>query len=142
MLKTSKVKETLRKAAMTIPLTMLLVAGTIAVARADQESGKGKCLWVNRIDHTQVLNDHQILFYEVGGKIWQSNLPVPCRTLTAQDGFSWQSGIPEICGNVEQIRVLRTGEACLLGAFEPYKPGGANPVGTTAPSTERFMKPN
>ncbi|HLG87456.1 MAG TPA: hypothetical protein VKZ79_09705 [Alphaproteobacteria bacterium] len=109
-------------------------------ARADHP--KNVCLWVNRIDHTRVLNDHQILFFETNGKIWQSNLPVPCRTMTSQDGFAWESGIPEICGNVEQIRVLRTGEHCLLGAFVPYVPGGANPVGTSAPKSERWLGAN
>ena len=103
---------------------------------------KNVCLWVNRIDHTQVLNNHQILFYEINGRIWQSNLPVPCRTLTSQDGFAWESGIPEICGNVEQIRVLRTGEACLLGAFVPYVKGGASPIGTSAPKSDRWLGAN
>ena len=110
-------------------------------ARADQ-GGKNVCLWVNRIDHTRVLNDHQILFFETNGKIWQSNLPVPCRTMTSQDGFAWESGIPEICGNVEQIKVLRTGEHCLLGAFVPYVPGGASPVGTSAPKSDRWLGSN
>ena len=109
-------------------------------ARADHE--KNVCLWVNRIDHTRVLNDHQILFFETNGKIWQSNLPVPCRTMTSQDGFAWESGIPEICGNVEQISVLRTGEHCLLGAFVPYVPGGASPEGTSAPKSERWLGAN
>ena len=111
------------------------------VARAD-DGHKNVCLWVNRIDHTQVLNDHQILFYEVGGKVWQNNLTVPCRTLTSQDGFAWSSGIPEFCGNVEQIKVLRTGESCLLGAFVPYVKGGASPVGTSAPDSDRVLRPN
>ena len=145
MMKTSKPSISLRKAAMLAMAgaAVLVLAGQAASpARADETGGKGKCLWVNRIDHTQVLNDHQILFYEVGGKIWQSNLPVPCRTMTAQDGFIWRSGIPEICGNVEQIQVIRTHEACLLGAFEPYKPGGASPIGTRAPDTERTIKPD
>jgi len=49
-----------------------------------------------------------------------NNLTVPCRTLTRQDGFVWRSGIPEYCDNVESVRVIRTGETCLLGAFSPY----------------------
>ena len=94
-----------------------------SAARADD---KLKCLGVNQIDHTQVLNDHQILFYQLGGKIWMSNLPQRCPTLTPIDGFVWESGIDQICGNVEQIRVLRTGVHCQLGAFVPYVKGGAN----------------
>jgi len=117
-------------------MAMLLLSSTSA--RADQEQ-KNVCLWVNRIDHTQVLNNHQILFFEINGKIWQSNLPEPCRTMTSQDGFIWRSGIPEICGNVEQIKVIRTGEHCLLGAFVPYVKGGATPVGTSAPNSDRWL---
>ena len=137
----------LRMAAM-IPVvgTALLLGGLVpGVARADNAPPNGKtvCLDVNRIDHTQVLNDHQILFHMVNGKIWQNNLTVPCRTLTSQDGFSWESGIPKFCGNVEQIRVLRTGESCLLGPFVAYVPGGASPQGTSASlTTDRDIRPN
>ena len=120
---------------------MALALPFAGTARADAPQ-KNVCLWVNRIDHTQVMNDHQILFFETNGKIWQSNLPVPCRTMTSQDGFAWESGIPEICGNVEQIRVLRTGEHCLLGAFVPYVKGGASSVGTTAPNSDRWLGAN
>jgi len=134
--------NTLLRGTATVALAGAAMLALLAQTAAPARAAKNVCLWVNRIDHTQVLNDHQILFYEVGGKVWQSNLTVPCRTLTAQDGFSWQSGIPEICGNVEQIRVLRTGESCLLGAFVPYVPGGAQPEGTSAPKTERTLKPN
>ena len=144
MTKTSEFKTLLRRlgagGSMAALLGLALVAAPGA-ARADAPQ-KNVCLWVNRIDHTQVLNNHQILFFETGGKIWQSNLPVPCHTLTSQDGFAWRSGIPQICGNVEQIRVLRTGETCLLGALVPYVVGGANPVGTSAPKSDRWMHAN
>ena len=125
-------------------LGVSLIGFAPGAARADDAQPKKKsvCLWVNRIDHTQVLNDHQILFFEVGGKIWQNNLSRPCRTLTAQDGFAWDSSIPQYCDNLEQIRVLRTGESCLLGEFVPYVPGGAQPVGTSAPKSDRWLKPS
>jgi hypothetical protein len=83
------------------------------------------CLHVNRIDHTEVLNDHQILFYligkERGHKVWINNLTRRCTTLDRTEGFSWQSSIPEYCDNLEIIRVLRTGETCTIGAFTPYE---------------------
>lgn len=93
-----------------------------AFSAQDSSAGTSKpvCLDVNRIDHTEVLNDHQILFYEYGKKIWVNNLPSPCRTLTRQDGWVWVSGLPKYCDNVELIRVLRTHEVCMLGAFTPY----------------------
>lgn len=119
----------LLKAASLAALAVALLSTTSA--RADD---KIKCLWVNQIDHTQILNDHQILFYQVGGKVWLSNLPERCPTLTPIDGFLWESGIDEICGNVEQIRVLRSGVHCQLGAFVPYVKGEAN---KTAASSEK-----
>jgi len=82
-------------------------------------AGKPVCLDVNRIDHTQVLSDHQILFYMYGKKIWVNNLTNRCATLTSQDGFVWESSIPKYCDNLETIRVIRSGEVCLLGAFTP-----------------------
>ena len=141
MSKTNGFDPILRQLANGLGAAAALAILVQAPAQADAPQ-KNVCLWVNRIDHTRVLNDHQILFFETNGKIWQSNLPVPCRTMTSQDGFAWESGIPEICGNVEQIRVLRTGEHCLLGAFVPYVPGGASPVGTSAPKSERWLGAN
>jgi hypothetical protein len=85
------------------------------------ETSRPICLDVNRIDHTEVLNNHQILFYEYGKKTWVNNLPHPCHTLTRQDGWVWESSLPKYCDNVELIRVLRTHEVCMLGAFTRYE---------------------
>ena len=136
MTKTLKAGAFLCKSAIALAVSVVALPALPPQARGEAEAAaKPVCLWVNRVDHTQVLNNHQILFYEIGGKIWLSNLTAPCHTLTAQDGFSWRSGIPEICGNLEQIKVLRTGEACLLGAFVPYARGDVSPERTSAPPT-------
>ncbi len=100
-----------------------LVAPTLALA--EDAAGKPVCLDVDRIDHTEVLNNHQILFYmvgkEKGSKIWINNLSNRCTTMTRSDGFVWESGIPKYCDNVEIIRVIQSGEVCQLGAFTPYQ---------------------
>ncbi len=102
-----------------------LITGRPAAAQ-EQNSAKPICLEVNRIDHTQVLNSHQILFYMLGRKVWVNNLQGSCATLTPSDGFIWESRIDKYCDNLETIRVIRTGETCLLGAFTPYvKPGAS-----------------
>ena len=88
---------------------------------ADTDAAKPVCLDVVRIDHTEVLNNHQILFYMLGKKVWLNTLKYPCTTLTRQDGFAWDSVIPRYCENLEIIRVIRTGEVCQLGAFTPYE---------------------
>ena len=107
-----------------------LAAAALAIAPisafADDAAGhKPVCLQINRIDHTEVLNNHQILFYLIGKydghKVWINNLTNRCTTLTRDEGFSWSTSIPEYCDNLEIIHVLRSGETCTLGAFTPYE---------------------
>jgi hypothetical protein len=99
----------------------LLALSAAPAALALDVAGKPVCLEVNRIDHTEVLNSNQILFYMYGKKIWLNTLNSPCTTLTRQEGFAWESGIPRYCDNLEIIRVIRTGQVCQLGAFTPYE---------------------
>ena len=103
-----------------IALAALLMLTAAPAALALDENGKPVCLEINRIDHTEVLNDHQILFYMHGKKVWLNTLSNRCTTLTRQDGFVWDSSLPKYCENVELIHVLRTGQVCQLGAFTPY----------------------
>ena len=111
-----------------ILFALAAVATSIAPVSALAQPGDGHkpvCLEINRIDHTRVLNDHQILFYmngrQDGHKVWINNLSNRCSTLTSQDGFAWVSSLPKYCDNLEIIRVLRTGQTCMLGAFTPYE---------------------
>ena len=86
----------------------------------DSAPAKQVCLDFNRIDHTEILNNHQILFYMLGRKIWINNLTSPCVTLKSSDGFVWESQIGRYCDNLETIRVIWSGEVCQLGSFTPY----------------------
>ena len=116
-----RVKTLLFAVAATAAAGLFAPASTLAADAA----GKPVCLDVVRIDHTEVLNDHQILFYmvgkEKGSKIWINNLSNRCTTMTRSDGFVWESGIPKYCDNLEIIRVIQSGEVCQLGAFTPYE---------------------
>jgi hypothetical protein len=103
-------------------LLAISAAGLLAApALAADAAGKPVCLEVNRIDHTEVLNSNQILFYMYGKKVWLNTLSYPCTTLTRQEGFAWESSIPRYCDNLEIIRVIRTRQVCQLGAFTPYE---------------------
>ena len=95
-----------------------IVAFTVPALADDNRS---ICLRTQDVDHTQVLNDHQILFYMRGQKIWLNTLQSRCITLPNQEGFTWSSAFPEFCGGAETIRVVRTGEVCRLGQFSPYE---------------------
>ncbi len=104
-----------------------LVAGLVLVplpADADDAApakSSPVCLDVYRIDHTEILNDHQILFHMRGKQVWVNNLTNRCSTLTRDEGFVWESRIAKYCDNLETIRVIRTGQVCMLGAFTPYE---------------------
>jgi len=111
-----------------ILFTVAAITALIAPISAFAQGSDGHrpiCLQVNRIDHTEVLNDHQILFYmngkHEGHKVWVNNLTNRCTTLTRSDGFAWESSIPQYCDNLEIIHVLQSGQTCTLGAFSPYE---------------------
>jgi hypothetical protein len=79
------------------------------------------CLPADDVNHTQVLNDHQILFYMRNKKIWLNTLQARCISLPVQEGFAFSSAFSEYCPNIETIRIIRTGEVCQLGQFTPYE---------------------
>jgi hypothetical protein len=108
---------------------LLSTAGLIAgaalsvVPAALAEDGQ-VCLQSREIDHTKILNDHQIVFYMTGHKAWVNNLPNKCTALREDLGFVHVSSSDEYCDNIETIKVRPTNEPCLLGKFTPYeKPG-------------------
>jgi hypothetical protein len=109
-----------------ITATLFILAATVAFlaapASADQTTEtKSVCLQAHDVDHTHVLNDHQILFYMRGKKIWLNTLQGRCVTLPFREGFAWESSFPEYCANAETIRVVQSGEVCRLGEFTPYE---------------------
>lgn len=106
-----------------------MAASAQAQETATADGHKVICLPAQNIENTEALNDHQMLFHMRGHKIFVNNLPRPCGSLKDinYEGFVWVAhGIPEYCDNLEQIRIRRTGEMCMLGAFAPYDaPTGA-----------------
>ena len=92
------------------------------------------CISSYQIDHTQVVDDHTILFYMRGHKVWKNTLSNKCSTLkTSSEGFTYEPtnpGSDEICSNLVTIHVNDTHEVCLLGNFTPYevRPPAAAPA--------------
>jgi hypothetical protein len=77
------------------------------------------CLQSFRITGTKILSKTQILFYTTGKETWLNTLPQPC-SMDWTDGFVWQSDYPQYCDNLERIKIIRTGQVCMLGKFTPY----------------------
>jgi hypothetical protein len=103
---------------------LLAISALAPVALADNAapaSGSQVCLQSREIDHTKILNDHQILFYMTGKKVWVNTLPNKCSALRYDEGFVHVSSTNEYCDNLETITVRPTHETCLLGKFTPYE---------------------
>ncbi len=97
-------------------LAVLLAAGFATIAPAT--AGPMVCLKTELIDNTTVVNPKTVLFRMKDGKVWRSDLRAPCLGLKF-NGFAYVTHFDEICGGVQSIRVLRSGEVCVLGPFSP-----------------------
>jgi len=57
------------------------------------------------------------------GKVWQNRLQGACSDLRF-NGFVWViHGPEEICEHTQTLRVLQSGQTCVLGKFIPMKSG-------------------
>jgi hypothetical protein len=116
----------LRRVTATALAALLVTAGSAQARETTTADGhKMICLPAQDVQNTEALNDHQMLFHMRGHKTYVNTLSVPCGSLKDinVDGFIWvaDTPTPEYCDNMEHIRVRRTGETCMLGAFSPYE---------------------
>jgi hypothetical protein len=66
-----------------------------------------RCVNMNRIDRTEVINDRTIVFYMSGGDIYVNRLPHRCPGLRSRQAFMYKNTTNTLC-NVDTIRVLAT----------------------------------
>lgn len=85
-----------------------------------------QCILSRNINHTETPDDRTILFVMNDRTVIKNTLLVPCSGLTmASNGFAYAPTNPatgEICGNMQTIRLIRTGQVCMLGAFSTLPP--------------------
>ena len=92
----------------------------------DQVSGPPEqCVRLSSIDHTDVLDDQNILFYMRGKDVYLNHLPYPCAGLRVNDTFMYRTSLNQLC-NVDIITVLDNigfgfspRNSCGLGLFYP-----------------------
>jgi hypothetical protein len=110
----------MRKWTLATAAAALLIGVTGASAQSPSATPAGNhiCLWTQDIDHTHVVNPQTILFYTRDGHVWQNDLKGPCPGLQFH-GFTYATRSMQICGPEIGIRVLHSGEACVLGEFRP-----------------------
>jgi hypothetical protein len=97
-------------------LTAALVLGASGAANATPI-----CLSPDRIDSTKVVDSKTIDFRMNDGTVYRNALRTPCQS-AAFHGFAYVVRGGQICDNLQSIRVLRTHEVCVLGAFTKLPP--------------------
>jgi len=81
-----------------------------------------RCLPINRIYRSEIVDDSTILFHMRDGAIWKNELPNPCSGLRMQGGFGYTTPLDRLC-DLDTIRVLGGSfSVCGLGRFEAYAP--------------------
>lgn len=100
---------------------LLLTAGAdTGMAQPAQKANI--CLKTYLIDHTKSPDDRTIIFTMKDGSSYQSNLTGNCPELSI-NGFAYVATPPsDVCGNLQSIRVIRTGSVCLLGPLVQITP--------------------
>lgn len=102
----------------------IVAALTLAVVMAAPASAK-ICLSVHDIVNTRSDDGKTLLFKMRNGQTLVNHLQGSCPDLRF-NGFVWTIRNPEtVCENEQSLRVLRSGEVCVLGKFDPPKAGQA-----------------
>ena len=85
------------------------------------------CLQLNQFRNTRIRDDSTIDFMGPGNKVWRNTLPNSCSGLRAEDAFTYETSLSQLC-NVDIIYVLRRiggglqrGPGCGLGQFVPVE---------------------
>ncbi len=107
--------------------TALAVAALAAFAAIPARAAP-VCLQSFRIDHTSVQDSKHVLFHMKDGKIWLNTLVNRCPSLNFH-GFimNIKGGNDTVCSNQQSIKVIDSGEVCMLGEFTPYTPPAKSP---------------
>ncbi|HUJ02499.1 MAG TPA: hypothetical protein VLW75_02600 [Rhizomicrobium sp.] len=93
-----------------------------AYAQAVTQMGGNTCLKTVMVDRTDVKDASTIIYYMKSGEVMKNTLKTPCTTLP-HNGYIYMPTPPDnICGNLQRIKVIQTGEVCQLGDFTPYTP--------------------
>lgn len=112
---------------LTLILPLALALALPVQAQEDEEAGYDEdgrtCINTRRIRQTVIVDDRNILFYMMGGKVYHNILRHTCNGLEREGRFSYHLTGSQLCRldaiNVlyNDARGLREGIACSLGDF-------------------------
>lgn len=102
------------------------------------EEGGERCVDTRRISRTEVIDEHNILFYMRGGVIYRNYLPHKCSALAREETFMYRTSISRLC-DIDIITILydhgfgfTPGPSCSLGRFYPISKDEAQALGHPA----------
>jgi len=104
-------------------LRSALAATLAACSWATPVSAAPVCLDNYRIENTSIPDNHTIIFYMRDGTAWRNTLKNSCPNLRFS-GFVYKDrgGVSEYCANLTVVRVIDSGEPCMLGEFSKVAP--------------------
>lgn len=106
-------------------LVAALAAATTLPAAAQPAPSQKICLNNQDVRSAQSTDGKTMVFKMRNGTTYINHLRGSCPGLRF-NGFAWElRGIADICENQQTLRVLRSGEICMLGKFDPPLPPGA-----------------
>jgi len=85
------------------------------------------CINISQINQTRIRDDWTIDFYGAGNRVWRNTLPNRCTGLRAEDAFSYETSLSQLCSTdvvypLRQIGgALERGPGCGLAKFVPVK---------------------
>jgi hypothetical protein len=110
-----------------VVVSALLASAPASIRAADpvEEQAAERCISLNRISSTDVLDDHTIVFYMRGGEVYRNDLPHRCPGLRRQQPFMYRTSLSQLC-DLDVVTVLldhgfgfTPGASCGLGRFYP-----------------------
>ncbi len=105
----------------------IFTCAAAAMAQAEPATADGalRCIAINEIRRTEVVDDKTILFHLKNKKVYRNELPQRCPSLSYGRAFKYETSQHQLC-NVDLISVINhtTGESiagavCGLGMFVP-----------------------
>jgi hypothetical protein len=102
----------------------ILAAGIAGISTA-VASASPVCLQAHQVRYTSVQDPRTIDFRMEDGTVWRNHLRDACIGLTFNGFVDVLRGTDEICENMQIIRVIHTGETCVLGDFSKLSPAHA-----------------
>jgi hypothetical protein len=97
------------------------VAAAIALAAASPALAAKMCVQARDIESTNSKDGKLLTFRMKDGRVLVNHLQGVCSDLR-YEGFVWTlRGTEDICEDQQSLKVLRSGQTCLLGKFDVVK---------------------